>query len=239
MSAISKNEHDLFVETEIAFSQWQKLGIEFGVKPAEKTADVERLLVNSSEFFAGNMKLMLPVANWLCRYYRIVCRHRLVRTIKDISCPEKLSVLKSLLSFVKQEASTEHFNLAIKACGDFDQRLAGIDHADYANIKEPGIVMRDNPDLHYRAILSGGLKASIIVSLIHSTEFGISESALAKNCGVTRKALRDALEHLEFCQLVCRESTTARTKITLNFIPESWETVPQEYMDKLEFVFEW
>jgi hypothetical protein len=139
---------------------------------------------------------------------------------------------------VKQEASTEHFNLAIKACGDF-HNAADIGRVDYASIKEPGIVMRDNPDLHYRAIFSGGLKASVIVSLIHSTEFGISESALAKSCGVNRKALLDALEHLEFCQLVCRESTTAKTKITLNFIPESWETIPQEYMNNLEFIIDW
>ncbi len=238
MSGMSKNEQDLFERTETMLSQWQKLGVDFGVKPAEKTADIERLLVDSAELLVDHQKL-LPVASWLCRYYRIVCKHRLARIIKDISCPEPLNVLKSLFSFVKRETSTEHFNLAIKACGDFSQRLAWIDRADYSNIKEPGIVMKDNPDLHYRAFFYGGLKASVIVSLIRSTEFGISESALAKNCGVTRKALRDALEHLEFCQLVCRESTSARTKVTLNFIPESWETIPQEYMDNMEFIIDW
>jgi hypothetical protein len=239
MSGISKNEQDLFERTETMLSQWQKLGIEFGVKPAERTADIERLLVDSAELLVVHQKLLVPVASWLCRYYRIVCKHRLAKTIKDISCPETIDVLKSLFSFVKQEASTEHFNLAIKACGDFLNAAADIGGVEYASIKEPGIVMRDNPDLHYRAIFSGGLKASVIVSLIHATEFGISESALAKNCGVTRKALRDALEHLEFCQLICRESTAARTKITLNFIPETWETIPQEYMDNMEFVIDW
>ncbi|MFI4912361.1 MAG: hypothetical protein ACIAQZ_11905 [Sedimentisphaeraceae bacterium JB056] len=239
MSGISKNEQDLFAETETTLSQWQKLGIEVGVKPAERTADIEGLLVDSAEFFVSDNKLTVPVASWLCRCYRIVCKHRLARIIKDISCPEKLGVLKSLLSFAKREASTEHFNLAINACGDFENVVLHIDRVDYASIKEPAVVMEDNPDLHYRAIFSGGLKASVIVSLIHSTEFGISESALAKNCGVTRKALRDALEHLEFCQLVCRESTTAKTKVTLNFIPESWETIPQEYMDNMEFVINW
>jgi hypothetical protein len=44
---------------------------------------------------------------------------------------------------------------------------------------------------------------------------------------------------LEFCQLVCRESTPAKTNITLNFIPESWETIPQEYMNNLEFIIDW
>ncbi len=239
MSGISKNEQDLSAEMEIALSQWQKLGIDFGVKPAEKTADIERLLVNSGELFAGNQERLSSVASWLCRYYRVVCRHRLIKVIGDISCPEVLAALNSLLSFVKRETSTEHFNLAVNACGNFDQRLAVIDRADYANIKELGVVMKDNPDLHYRAIFSGSLKASAIVSLIHSTGFGISEAALARSCGATRKAIRDALEHLEFCQLVCRKNTTAKTKVTLNFIPDSWETVPQEFMDNMELIIDW
>jgi hypothetical protein len=107
-------------------SQWQKLGIEFGVKPAERTADIERLLVDSAELLVVHQKLLVPVASWLCRYYRIVCKHRLAKTIKDISCPETIDVLKSLFSFVKQEASTEHFNLAIKACGDFENAVANL-----------------------------------------------------------------------------------------------------------------
>ncbi len=32
MSGISKNEQDLFERTETMLSQWQKLGIEFGIK---------------------------------------------------------------------------------------------------------------------------------------------------------------------------------------------------------------
>jgi hypothetical protein len=239
MSGINRNEQDLFAETEIAISQWQKLGIYFGVKPAEKTADVERLLVDSAKLFAGNNKQLSTVASWLCRYYRVVCKHRLTKVIEDNLYPETFAQLKSLLSFVKCQVSSEHFNLAIKACGNFENAAAYFGRVDYANIKEPPVVMRDNPDLHYRAIFSGGLKASVIVSLIHSAEVGVSEVALAKSCSVTRKALRDALDHLEFCQLVCRESTTARTKLTLSFIPDSWETIPQQYLDNLTFDLDW
>lgn len=44
-----------------------------------------------------------------------------------------------------------------------------------------------------------------------------SEVALAKACGVTRKAFREAVEHLEFCQLVRRNYTAGKIKISLSY----------------------
>lgn len=51
-------------------------------------------------------------------------------------------------------------------------------------------VMRHNPELHYRALFSRNLKASILACLAVDPDTERNESALARACGVTRKAPR-------------------------------------------------
>ncbi|MFP4223401.1 MAG: hypothetical protein ACLFVN_04930 [Phycisphaeraceae bacterium] len=46
-------------------------------------------------------------------------------------------------------------------------------------------------------------------------EAGDSEAGLARRLGVTRRALRDALEHLELCGLISRQPGNAGTRTTL------------------------
>jgi hypothetical protein len=78
---------------------------------------------------------------------------------------------------------------------------------DPVELKEDAVrplpwVMHHNPaSLKQRAIFNGNLRASILETLTHDKQTGQSESLLARHCHVTRKAVREALDHLEFCQL--------------------------------------
>jgi DNA-binding GntR family transcriptional regulator len=76
--------------------------------------------------------------------------------------------------------------------------------------------MSNNPSLHKRAIFSGKLQASILVTLETDPSAGRSESALARACGATRNAIRDALDHLELCQFVQRKTAKGLVAILPN-----------------------
>ena len=85
------------------------------------------------------------------------------------------------------------------------------------------LVIRQNPALKYRALFSGQLKASVLETITNNPQSANSEVALANACGVTRKALRKAVEHLEFCQLVERNYAAGKINIRL--------TNPEIYQD--------
>jgi hypothetical protein len=53
-------------------------------------------------------------------------------------------------------------------------------------------------------VFQGGLRSSILATLEHDQLDGASEAKLARLCGVTRKAIHEALDHLELCDLVQR-----------------------------------
>ncbi|MDD5458557.1 MAG: hypothetical protein PHF37_04105 [Phycisphaerae bacterium] len=76
-------------------------------------------------------------------------------------------------------------------------------------------IMAKNPALKQRAIFGGNLRVSILESIARNSRAGQSESALSRYCHATRKAVREALDHLEFCQIIRRESIGKKVQITL------------------------
>ena len=65
-------------------------------------------------------------------------------------------------------------------------------------------ITENNSQLPQRALLRGGLCASILAELELDPSAGVSESELARRCGVTRAAIRDSLEVLELAGVVAR-----------------------------------
>ncbi|MCA9291663.1 MAG: hypothetical protein KDA25_11090 [Phycisphaerales bacterium] len=57
-------------------------------------------------------------------------------------------------------------------------------------------IIRMNPSFRTRADLGGDLRCSILETLAAEPDAGASESALARACGVTRRAVHAALDHL-------------------------------------------
>jgi hypothetical protein len=234
------------MDPDLILAHWNRLGIMFNVRPAKQTADIEKLLIETAAIIGQNARLLPAVASWLCRYHRLVCRHRLAKFASEINSPETLAVLGFMLSYVKDKISTDHFNVAIKHCKKnetplplfyVDRKSKGMamlaksnscdlagqwglwcDEVEFRDdiIRKAQPMLKQNPILKYRALFSGQLKASVLETIVHCPQSANSEVALAKACGVTRKALREAVEHLEFCQLVRRDYTAGKIKISVD-----------------------
>ncbi|MEX1017280.1 MAG: hypothetical protein WD534_03010 [Phycisphaeraceae bacterium] len=227
------------------FADWAKLGVLYGVTPTRRTPDVEALLLRTAEVLPTFARLLPTTVTWLAQYERLVCRHRLARLAGDITEAEVSAALGLVLDFARQHTQSDHLNIAIAVCRPADEGrpLFAIDQRSAAfkrlaeaqasttarrwnlwtpapTLKPDAIrpatwLMKRNPTLRYRAIFGGNLRVSILVTLLADPEAGRSESALARACGVTRKAVREALDHLAFCGLVSREADGARTRAVL------------------------
>ena len=207
--------------------QWARLGIVFNVMLPE----VPRLLP--------------ACVTWLIRYDRLVCRHRLAGFVSTIPDTEVSATMGFLLSSVKEFSGTDHFNLIIKTCRPLKKKkpLFTIDRmseqlsqlsqnsssplsrqwglwCQAIRLKDDAIrplswIMQQNPSLRPRALFSGNLRASILETLSRDRQAGQSESLLARRCHATRKAVRESLDHLEFCQLILRSTVAGKIMISL------------------------
>jgi len=225
--------------------QWARLGILFNVRPAGRTPDIEQLLMNTAVILPQIPRLLPACVTWLRRYDRLVCRHRLAGMATTVLDADASAAMGLLLSMAKDFSGTDHFNLIIKQCRplktpkplfDVDRlsekllRLSQENSSpisrkwglwcETVELKEDAVcplewVMQHNPSLHQRAIFNGNLRASILETLAHDKQAGQSESLLARHCHATRKAVREALDHLEFCQLVIRRSAAGKILISL------------------------
>ena len=226
-------------------ADWAKLGVLYGVSPARRTPDVEALLLRTAEVLPTFARLLPTTLTWLVQYERLVCRHRLARMAGDITEAEVSAALGLVLNFARQHTQSDHLKLVIAACRPADegrplfvvdqrsaafQRLAKTQASTISQrwnlwTPEPALkpdtirpaiwLMKRNPVLRYRAIFGGNLRASILATLLADPDAGRSESALARACGVTRKAVREALDHLAFCGLLSRKADGARTRAVL------------------------
>lgn len=217
-------------------SRWVRLGAAFNAPPARKTPDIERLLVETARVMPQFARVHSMMISWLMRCRRLVCRHRLAALAEQIESPEQSAALGLTLTLTRNYAQSDHFNLAVKACKplappmpmfDIDRqngkfivlakKLSCQEGRQWGlwtpkerlyddAIRPHSWIMRKNPSLHNRAIFSGKLQASILVTLESNPSAGRSESALARACGATRNAVRDALDHLELCQFVQRKT---------------------------------
>jgi hypothetical protein len=222
--------------------QWARLGILFNVRPSGKTPDIEKLLVDTAIMLPYMPRLLPASVTWLTCYERLVCRHRLAGLAAVISDVDT-AAMGLLLSIAKDFSGTDHFNLVIKKCRplkkpkplfEVDRKARQLWRLSQTNsspisrkwglwcepvkLKENAVrpltwVMQHNPSLQQRAVFSGNLRASILETLAHDKQAGQSESLLARHCHATRKAVREALDHLEFCQLIVRRNSIGKTLI--------------------------
>lgn len=233
------------MEVEPILRQWTRLGILFNAPAAEQTPDIERLLLNTASVLSEMPRLLPTCLSWLVRYDRLVCRHRIAGLAAELGQTDASATLGLMLEFAKAYANTDHFNLAIKCCKPvqtskplftvdrLSSSLASLAEKNCSlvgqrwglwcedvSLKDDAVrplawVMEQNPSLQWRAIFGGNLRASILEVLSTDEEAGQSESLLARRCHATRKAVREALDHLEFCRLVFRQSVAGKNLISL------------------------
>jgi len=233
------------MKTRSVLSRWSKLGAAFNVKPVDTTPDIEQLLIDTAAVLPKNARLFDVTVTWLCQNYRLVCRHRLAGLAARIDNPLTSSALGLLLDTVKKQLEIDHLNIAIKKCEKFktarplfeiDQQSKKLTALAKSTSSQTGIkwglwspapqlkedalkttnwIMDKNTGLINRALFNGNLRASILETLNHNKQAGQSETALARYCGVTRKALREALDHLEFCRMITRSTIAGKTNIMI------------------------
>ena len=226
-------------------NEWVRLGAFFNAEPAIDTPDIEKLLVQTAQCCPQIPRLLPVCITWLTQYYRLVCRHRLAKSAAGIAGTDTSASLGLILTMTKYYTGTDHFNLVIKNCTAAESpkpmflsdrnnanltKLAQSRSCDLGRrwglwcesvqLKEDAIrplnwLMDQNPLLKHRALFGGNLRASILETLRFCPDSGESESALARYCYATRKAVREALDHLEFCQLALRIHDTGKVRIIL------------------------
>jgi hypothetical protein len=230
-------------------AQWTRIGVGFNQQPAEKSPDLERLLLATSRVAASDPRLFTMAATWLSKYSDLIAKHRLNKLITLELEQEHRPILGLLLDIVKNMTGTDHFNGAIERCepastprplfeiertNDSFKRLAerrasavsrrwNLWTAElepkYDALRSPSWVITMNPEYRERAALKGDLRASILEELKQNPASGDSESQLARQTGANRTAVRDALENLDLMSRIDRQSSGNRCRIVLRSEP--------------------
>lgn len=214
--------------------QWSRLGVLFNVPPTRQTPDLERLLLDTAREIPNNPRLFIMAATWLAQCGRLVAKHRLARMVGEVKDASVVAVLGLLLDAADMMGRTDLFHTVTSICSPAPTPapLFAADRASHGlaefvrsqasklsqrwnlwtediKLKTDAIrpldwVMERNPSMQVRAIFNGGLRASILACLQYDAPSGASEAELARLCGATRKAVHDAVDHLESCNMVCR-----------------------------------
>lgn len=221
---------------------WGALGVDVAIAPSGHTPDLESVILRTAALMPDASRLFPIGFSWLSSYQTLVARHRLARMADEIAGREHLAALGLLLDAVRHDTGSRHLSLALGRCKPLPSRVALLRSergADYRPIVEQeacslsrkwGLlapmpvlktdairpidwVLKANPSLRVRALLGGNLAASILTAIAAEPDSGASESALARACGATRKAIRDSLDYLEFCGLVDRSRDRSGTII--------------------------
>ena len=230
-------------------ARWARAGVLLNVAPARQTPDLERLILDTAECIPSSPRLFSLAASWLTRYCRLVARHRLARMTAGTGDPHALAVLGLLLDTVRKESGTESLDAEIACCRPAPRGmpLFGVDRSSPALaerirkrasrlsrrwnlwadpvewrwdvIRPVAWVLQRNPSFRTRAIFHGGLRASVLACLEHDRPGGASEAELARLCGVTRKAVHEAVDHLEFCGLAARRRAGRCYAVTQSLPP--------------------
>lgn len=221
---------------------WRTLGVDVAVQPSARTPDLESVILRTAALMPDASRLFPIGFSWLATYQTLVARHRLARMADEIAGREHLAALGLLLDAVRHETGSPHLTLAIGRCRPLGSAVALLrSERDpvYLPIVEgeacrlsrkwglltpmPAVktdairpinwVLKANPSLRARALLGGNLAASILATIVAEPDSGASESALARACGATRKAIRDSLTYLDFCGLIDRIPAPGGTTI--------------------------
>jgi len=216
-------------------ARWARLGAMLNVQAAEKTPDVEHLLLDTARVSSANTRLFVLTATWLAAYGDYVAKHRLARLIRDELESEYRPTLGFMLDWAKSQSNSNiaRFNLAIQACGSAkesrplsdvecrnttfrrlaEQRASALSRkwgrwmADFEPKKDAlrpiDWIAEHNEALADRAMTGGDLLSTVLAEY-EATGVVDSESELARRCGASRPAVRDAIRRLEMAGRVRR-----------------------------------
>ena len=205
-------------------SQWARLGCVTGDAAARGAVDAERLVVWTAGELASRPEVLGAAAGWLAANAELLARHRLRRMIIKDLAGAQLAAMGLLLDLAGGVTAATTLDFLLSACRPLAvgrplaramrgepllvmlardkaseiSRRWGLWHppTPLAHPQDRPWILQHNPILRERALLGGGLKASVLACLRHDFK-AAGESDLALACGATRKAVHDALEHLQ------------------------------------------
>lgn len=96
-------------------TRWACIGAALGVAQANRTPDLERLIIDTAHALPESAHLLRIAANWLAFYPYFVARHRLARLVGDVESDTR-SRLGLLLDAAVSLKKTAHFNDVIRRC---------------------------------------------------------------------------------------------------------------------------
>lgn len=226
---------------------WIRVGVGFTAQPAQESPDMERLLLETVRLAPRMSRLFIMSATWLHRYGDLIAKHRLRRLIHDELEPEHRAAMGLLLEIAQQDSHPPQFGSIIRELAPeaeprplFDIERTPPSAAERARrrasptslrwgiwceefefkdnaLRPPTWVMGHNPGLITRADFRGDLRASVLASLEHDADAGLSELHLARCSGGSRAQVRSSLDNLEMTGRVrrIRIDGEKRTRITL------------------------
>jgi hypothetical protein len=207
-------------------ASWARLGVLFNCKPASRTPDVERLLLETARRLP-NARLLPLAATWLATFGSCVARHRLRGLILRELEPAHRPALGLLLEAAIELGAPRDLAIACEVCNreatprplfDVHRTSAALASIAEANASElsrrwglwsPSIELKSdalrsaawlharNPDLRDRFVRKGDLRCSILETLRHDLGgVAASESQLARLCAASRAAINKSLASL-------------------------------------------
>ncbi|MFO0875214.1 MAG: hypothetical protein U0575_14755 [Phycisphaerales bacterium] len=220
---------------------WARIGASFNVEPAPATPDLEQLIVDTVRAGRDHARLLIVAATWLRAYGALVARHRLARLAVSQLGETERAILGWLID--ESLGANRRYREVRAVCrpasrlrsvfrvherhADLLERLerSASPHARRWNLLAESLpdkpdalratawILRNNPSLALRALLEGDLRASILAAIEHDGDAGASELELARRCGASRAAVRNALTRLELAGHVDRRRVGRNTRI--------------------------
>jgi hypothetical protein len=207
-------------------AQWARIGVLFNCAPADKTPDLERLLLNTARGLGGNARLLPLVVTWLITNGNYVAKHRLRRLAAGLE-PRDQAALGLIVDAAVEQGAPADLRIVSNACRklqapqplfDIHRTVPGLESLAQQTasalsrrwglwtppvelkpdaIRPVNWLLAQNPSYHSRIVRKGDLRSSILEALRQDANGKAkSEAAVAQLSGATRAAVRNALAAL-------------------------------------------
>lgn len=207
-------------------ARWTRIGVMFNVTPSDTAPDLERLLIDTAKVAGEDPRLFGMAATWMSKYAHFIAKHRLARMVSDeLSIPQS-AVLGLLIDFARRFAKAPILPLVLRACTRLanPRPLFSADRSNHAFAQvakdyacdislrwglwtddlEPSYdalrpvehLLEQNPGFRIRARFQNDLRLSVLMCLDYEYVNPVSEAELTRRCGVTRRAMHNAIDIL-------------------------------------------